>query len=483
MSTPSPASQTVLIVDSETDFLDWARQQLKASGVKVITETNSANAFKIFCLEKPDLVIAEMHLRPSGGLDLLARIRAESPNAMVIITSAFGTTQAVIESMKLGAFDFLRKESLPFSMKVVVDTALKAAAELRAASPAKPALTVEQYRDDIVGQSEAMQSVFKMVGRVAMSDAPVLVTGESGCGKELVARAIHSYSERSKKSLLAINCAAIPENLLESELFGHEKGAFTGAATQRIGRFEQCNGGTLFLDEIGEMPLAVQSKLLRVLQEGEFSRVGGNATIRSNVRIVAATNRNLEEAIAKKEFREDLYYRLNVVGIHLPPLRARVEDIRLLAEYFLSRIANQQHRPLLQLSGEAIRVMESYPWPGNVRELQNTLQRAVVLATSDVLLPKDLPLGQVAGAAGPADLAAVVAPVCAMTVAEAANSLFEALCREGGERELLPWVEEDFTRRAMESTGNNQVKASKLLGITRATLRKRLERLNGASGE
>ncbi len=483
MSIPAPASQTVLIVDSETDFLDWARHQLKASGVKVITETSSANAFKIFCLEKPDLVIAEMHLRPSGGLDLLARIRAESPNAMVIITSAFGTTQAVIESMKLGAFDFLRKESLPFSMKVVVDTALKAAAELRAASPAKPALTVEQYRDDIVGQSEAMQSVFKMVGRVAMSDAPVLVTGESGCGKELVARAIHSYSERSKKSLLAINCAAIPENLLESELFGHEKGAFTGAATQRIGRFEQCNGGTLFLDEIGEMPLAVQSKLLRVLQEGEFSRVGGNATIRSNVRIVAATNRNLEEAIAKKEFREDLYYRLNVVGIHLPPLRARVEDIRLLAEYFLSRIANQQHRPLLQLSGEAIRVMESYPWPGNVRELQNTLQRAVVLATSDVLLPKDLPLGQVAGAAGQADLATIVAPVCAMTVAEAASSLFEALCREGGERELLPWVEEDFTRRAMEVTGNNQVKASKLLGITRATLRKRLERLNGASGE
>jgi DNA-binding NtrC family response regulator len=483
MSTPAPASQTVLIVDSETDFLDWARHQLKASGVKVITETSSANAFKIFCLEKPDLVIAEMHLRPSGGLDLLARIRAESPNAMVIITSAFGTTQAVIESMKLGAFDFLRKESLPFSMKVVVDTALKAAAELRAASPAKPALTVEQYRDDIVGQSEAMQSVFKMVGRVAMSDAPVLVTGESGCGKELVARAIHSYSERSKKSLLAINCAAIPENLLESELFGHEKGAFTGAATQRIGRFEQCNGGTLFLDEIGEMPLAVQSKLLRVLQEGEFSRVGGNATIRSNVRIVAATNRNLEEAIAKKEFREDLYYRLNVVGIHLPPLRARVEDIRLLAEYFLSRIANQQHRPLLQLSGEAIRVMESYPWPGNVRELQNTLQRAVVLATSDVLLPKDLPLGQVAGASGQADLATIVAPVCAMTVAEAASSLFEALCREGAERELLPWVEEDFTRRAMEATGNNQVKASKLLGITRATLRKRLERLNGASGE
>ena len=480
MKFQAQSEQTVLVVDTETDFLDWTKQQLNSSGVRVLTENNPSNAFKVFCLEKPDLVIAELHLRPTGGLELLAKIRAESPNALVIIMSAFGTTQAVIESMKLGAFDFLRKEAAPFSMKVIVDSALEAAAELRSAAPAKPALTVEQYRDDIVGQSEAMQSVFKMVGRVAMSDAPVLVTGESGCGKELVARAIHTYSERSKKSLLAINCAAIPENLLESELFGHEKGAFTGAATQRIGRFEQCNGGTLFLDEIGEMPLAVQSKLLRVLQEGEFSRVGGNATIRSNVRIVAATNRNLEQSIAKKEFREDLYYRLNVVGIHLPPLRARTEDIPLLAEYFLSRIATQQHRPLLQLSSDAIKVMESYPWPGNVRELQNTLQRAVVLATSDVILPKDLPLGQVGGVeAGDSP----VASVSALTVEEAAGALFDAFAREGGDRELLPWVEEEFTRRAMELTGSNQVKASKLLGITRATLRKRLERLNGSSGE
>ncbi len=482
MKFEAQTNQTVLVVDSETDFLDWVKQQLKASGVRVITETNSATAFKVFCLEKPDLVISELHLRPTGGLELLAKIRAESSNALVIIMSAFGTTQAVIESMKLGAFDFLRKEAAPFTMKVIVDSALKAAAELRAAAPTKPALTVEQYRDDIVGQSEAMQSVFKMVGRVAMSDAPVLVTGESGCGKEMVARAIHNYSERHKKPLIAINCAAIPENLLESELFGHEKGSFTGAATQRIGRFEQCNGGTLFLDEIGEMPMPVQSKLLRVLQEGEFSRVGGNTTIRANVRIVAATNRNLEQAITAKEFREDLYYRLNVVGIHLPPLRARVEDIRLLAEYFLSRIAQQQHRPLLQLSEDAIRVMESYPWPGNVRELQNTLQRASVLATSDVLLPKDLPLGQVAAAQDSPD---AVTAVPALTVEEASEGLFRALMREGGERELLPWIEEDFTRRAMDQTGGNQVKASKLLGITRATLRKRLERMGApaSSGE
>jgi DNA-binding NtrC family response regulator len=478
MKFQAQTNQTVLIVDPETDFLDWVKQQLKASGVRVITETNPTNAFKIFCLEKPDLVLSELHLRPTGGLELLAKIRAESPNALVIIMSAFGTTQSVIESMKLGAYDFLRKESAPFSMKVIVDAALKAAAELRSAAPSKPALTVEQYRDDIVGSSEAMQAVFKMVGRVAMSEAPVLVTGESGCGKELVARAIHNYSERNKKPLIAINCAAIPENLLESELFGHEKGSFTGAATQRIGRFEQCNGGTLFLDEIGEMPLPVQSKLLRVLQEGEFSRVGSNATIKADVRIVAATNRNLEQAIAAKEFREDLYYRLNVVGIHLPPLRARAEDIPLLAEYFLARIAQQQHRPLLKLSDEAIEVMRSYPWPGNVRELQNTLQRACVLASSDVLLAKDLPLGQ---SAPPQDAPAKESPQQGVTetlsIGSAAESLFRAFLREGGERELLPWVEEDFTRRAMEETGGNQVKSAKLLGITRATLRKRLERL------
>jgi DNA-binding NtrC family response regulator len=481
MKFEAQSNQTVLVVDSETDFLDWVKQQLKASGVRVLTETNAAAAFKIFCLQKPDLVLTELHLRPTGGLELLAKMRAESPNALVIVMSAFGTTQSVIESMKLGAFDFLRKESAPFTMKVVVDSALKAAAELRAAAPTKPSLTVEQYRDDIVGRSEPMQAVFKMVGRVALSDAPVLVTGESGCGKELVARAIHNYSERNKKPLIAINCAAIPENLLESELFGHEKGSFTGAATQRIGRFEQCRGGTLFLDEIGEMPMPVQSKLLRVLQEGEFSRVGGNATIKADVRIVAATNRNLEQAITAKEFREDLYYRLNVVGIHLPPLRARVEDVRPLAEYFLARIAQQQHRPLLQLSEEAIRVMEAYPWPGNVRELQNTLQRAVVLATSDVIIPKDLPLGQVSGIPGAAaentESPASASPGATLSVEEAASALFEALQKEPGERELLPWVEEDFTQRAMALTANNQVKASKLLGITRATLRKRLERL------
>ena len=315
-----------------------------------------------------------------------------------------------------------------------------------------------------------------MVGRISNSDAAVMITGESGSGKELVARAIHQYSARHDRPFLAINCAAIPENLLESELFGHEKGSFTGASAQRIGRFEQCDGGTLFLDEIGDMPLSIQSKLLRVLQDGTFSRVGGNQTIQTDVRIVAATNKNLEAEVADKKFREDLFYRLNVVRLHLPPLRSRKEDIRLLAEYFLKRIATQKLKPQLQLSQESVELLENHPWPGNVRELENTIQRAAVLSTSDVLLPKDLPLGQAATAPPGEAFVAVPAPA---NLDEAARVLFEAAAAQPG-LELLPWLEQEFTRRAMESTGSNQVRAAKLLGITRATLRKRLEHLRGA---
>jgi len=470
------AKQTILLVDRETDFLDWAKHQLESAGPRVLTETTADAAYKTFCMEMPDMVMAEMNLHPFTGLELLARIRKHTPNAMVILVSAFSTNQNVIEAMKMGAFDFVRKEQLPFNLKAVADAALKASAELKAANTFKPVLTVEQHQDEIVGKSDAMQQVFKMIGRVAASDAPVMVTGESGSGKELVARAIHNYSTRSNKSFLAINCAAIPESLLESELFGHEKGSFTGAHSQRIGRFEQSDNGTLFLDEIGEMPLQVQSKILRVLQEGEFSRVGGNSTIRTNVRIVCATNRNLEEEVAKKTFREDLFYRLNVVRVHLPPLRSRTDDIRLLAEYFLQKIAHQKHRPLLKLSEEAARVLEGYPWPGNVRELENTMQRATVLATADVLLPKDIPLGQVANLASE-KAGAANTPID--SVEDAVEALFRAA--NAGEFPLLPWLEREFTTRAMEKTGNNQVRAAKLLGITRATLRKRLER-NGALG-
>ena len=470
--------QTILLVDRESDFLGWASGQLK-DVARVLTEESSDAAYKTFAMEQPDLVITEMNLHPFSGVELLARIRKHSPNAMVILTSAFGTTQNVIEAMKMGAFDFVRKEQLPFNLKIVADSALKAAAELRAANTFQPTLTIEQHRDDIVGQSDAMQQVFKMIGRVAASDAPVMITGESGSGKELVARAIHNYSARSSKSFLAINCAAIPENLLESELFGHEKGAFTGAHSQRIGRFEQSDEGTLFLDEIGEMPLQVQSKILRVLQEGEFSRVGGNQTLRTDVRVVCATNKHLEEEVARKTFREDLFYRLNVVRIHLPPLRSRTDDIRPLAEYFLQRISHQKHRPLLKLSEEAAKLLDTYGWPGNVRELENTMQRAAVMATADVLLPKDIPLG--AASPGEASQSPAGTPASGPTgIAAALDTLFAAAAADP-DKALLPWMEQEFTDRAMRECGGNQVRAAKRLGISRATLRKRLER-NGAAG-
>jgi DNA-binding NtrC family response regulator len=470
--------QTILVVDRDSDFLDWARSQLQSPKIRVLLEETADAAYKTFCMEEPELVMAETNLHPFTGIELLVKIRKHSPNALVVLMSAFGTTQSVIEAMKMGAFDFVRKEQLPFNLKVVADSALQAAAELKSANTFKPQLTVEQHKDEIVGRSEAMQQVFKMIGRVAGSDAAVMVTGESGSGKELVAVAIHNYSARSNKNFLAINCAAIPENLLESELFGHEKGAFTGATSQRIGRFEQCDKGTLFLDEIGEMPLQVQSKLLRVLQEGEFSRVGGNETLHTDVRIVCATNRNLEEEVAKRSFRDDLFYRLNVVRIHIPPLRQRVEDIRLLAEYFLQKIATRTHTPPLKLSEEAVRVLEGYPWPGNVRELENTLQRAAVLSTADTLLPKNIPLG---AAESDSSRSSTDGETLGMTRDRAVEILFNAAL-EDPDLAILPWIEREFTLRAMQKTGENQVRAAKLLGITRATLRKRLDR-NSASGD
>ncbi len=457
---------TVLIADAETDFTEWAVKQLAAAEIRVVSATRADEAFALFTKEKPDLVIIDTHLQPFSGMELLSRIRSRDSNAFVLLISQFGTTQAVIEAMKLGAFDFVRKEALAFNLRIVVDTALRERAQVRAATASVPKLTVEQNQDSIVGQSAAMQTVFKLVGRVAGSDAPVMITGESGTGKELVARAIHHHSQRSTKTYVAINCAAIPEQLLESELFGHEKGAFTGATGQRIGRFEQCDGGTLFLDEIGDMPLPLQGKILRVLQDGEIVRVGGNQSVRTDVRIVAATNRNLETEVTEKRFREDLFYRLNVVRIQLPPLRQRIEDIRLLAEHFVQKVAIEQRLPKLKLSEEAVRVLEAHTWPGNVRELENTIQRACVLSTSDLLMPKDIPLGQmsVEPAAG------------SVTTKEEAIEILIRAAQADSTVELLPWLEREFTVHAMRQTAGNQVRAAKLLGITRSTLRKRLER-------
>jgi two-component system nitrogen regulation response regulator GlnG len=344
----------------------------------------------------------------------------------------------------------------------------------------------------IVGRSEAMQNVFKLIGQLSGSSATALITGESGTGKELVARAIYHHSQRSNQPFLAINCAAIPENLLESELFGHEKGAFTGATGQRVGKFEQCNLGTLFLDEIGDMSLATQTKILRVLQSGTFERVGGNQPIKVDVRIIAATNKPLEEAVARREFREDLFYRLNVVRIRIPPLRERREDIRLLVNYFLKKFAQSQKQTPKSISFEAVNALDNYTWPGNVRELENVIQRAMVVAKGDAILFGDLPREvtqqtQTAPAA-PVTTSTPALATAAPTVTAAAATVSEptdmasiartlfAWARGDSKLRILPAVERELIIHALAETKGNQVQAAKLLGITRATLRKRVEK-------
>ncbi|WP_305038371.1 sigma-54 dependent transcriptional regulator [Haloferula sp. BvORR071] len=319
----APPEQTILIVDQDHDFLEWATKHLTANGLRILRCDNADNAVKVVEKTAVDVVVADIQLQPFDGLELLSRIRQTSPGTLVILTAGFPSTGQVIEATQRGAHDVLGKEALPFELRPVVESALQTADDRKTAHQPAAEMPTLDGRVKIIGISRALQDVFKIVGRVARSDAPVLVTGESGTGKELVAKAIHEYSPRRQQELIAINCGAIPENLLESELFGHEKGSFTGAIARRAGRFEQADGGTLFLDEIGDMPLSVQVKLLRVLQDGTFSRVGSNETLSGDVRIVTATNKVLSNEVAAGRFREDLYYRLNVVEIRLPPARAR----------------------------------------------------------------------------------------------------------------------------------------------------------------
>lgn len=308
----------------------------------------------------------------------------------------------------------------------------------------------------MIGISRPLQDVFKLVGRVAQSDAPVLVTGESGTGKELIASAIHEYSPRRKNEMVAINCGAIPENLLESELFGHEKGAFTGAVAKRAGRFEYCDGGTLFLDEIGDMPASVQVKLLRVLQEGTFSRVGSNETVKSDVRIVAATNKDLANEVSEGNFREDLYYRLNVVEIHLPPLRERPEDIPLLAEFFLQRLARKYGLARIRISGEAVETLQKHTWPGNVRELENTMARSAALATTDLLLPDDIPFAR--------------SPFSQQSKLKSNfGNLLDAV---PDSTNALEWLQSEAANHVLESCGGDLKEASRQLGASQTSVRK-----------
>src|SRR2546423_4900226 len=331
----------LLLIDDEADVQYSFQRIFDSPEIELTTASSGEEGLKLIPKIRPDLVLMDVRMGGMTGLETLRRIRQMDPRLLVILMTAYGTTQTAIEAMKLGAYDYLLKPFDVPKLKEIVASALKAASDMRQVVSYQPLLEQEDYELGIVGRSEPMQQVFKLIGQLAGSDATALITGESGTGKELVARAIYHHSKRNQHAFLAVNCAAIPEQLLESELFGHERGSFTGATNQRIGKFEQCNHGTIFLDEIGDMPLGPQTKILRVLQSGSFERVGGNQSIKVDVRVIAATNRPLEQAVAKRQFREDLFYRLNVVRVHLPALRERRGDIRLLVNYFLKNFAKE----------------------------------------------------------------------------------------------------------------------------------------------
>src|SRR4051794_12050342 len=350
----------LLLVDDEADVQYSFRRIFDSPEMELSTASSGEEALKTIPRLKPDLVIMDVRMGGMTGLETLRRIRQTDARLPVIMMTAYGTTQTAIEAMKLGAYDYLLKPFDVPKLKEIVFSALKAARDMKEVVSYQPLLESEDYDLGIIGRSEQMQNVFKLIGQLSASDATALITGESGTGKELVARAIYHHSERADQPFIPINCAAIPENLLESELFGHEKGAFTGASSQRIGKFEQCNHGTIFLDEIGDMTLPTQTKILRVLQSGTFERVGGNQPVQVDVRVIAATNKPLERAVANREFREDLFYRLNVVRIQIPALRERKEDIRLLVNYFLKKFSPKTPKPM---AGAALAILEQYHWP------------------------------------------------------------------------------------------------------------------------
>ncbi len=468
---------TILVIDDEEDIHYSFERNFSSLGWNLLFASSGEEGLKVLARHAPAVVVMDVRMAGMDGLETLKRIRQSNAHLPVIMMTAHGTTQTAITAMKHGAFDYLIKPFDVERMQHIISQAIKASRDMSEKVSYQPLLQTEEYDQGIIGKTEPMQQVYKLIGQVSGSDVPVMITGETGSGKELVARAIVQHSPRAHQPFIAINCAAIPENLLESELFGHEKGAFTGATERRIGKFEQCDKGTIFLDEIGEMPLATQAKLLRVLQEGELVRLGSNQTIQVNVRFLAATNQELEKRIADKTFREDLYYRLNVVQIHLPPLRERADDIPLLVEYFLKRLARRHGTEGCSITPAAMKRLSSHRWPGNVRELQNTIERATVVCKGNTITPNDVlqdsPHPE-ASFTPPSTLMSTPTPG-EPSLETAIDILFEEARRDPGLK-LLPWCERILITRALSKTQGNQVQAAKMLGITRATLRKRVDK-------
>ena len=468
--------QRILVADDEQSISWVLAKALTKKGFIVDTVADGTAAKAQVEKNAYDMAILDIKMPGISGLDLLSEFREQRPEMMVIIMTAESTMKNAVEAMRLGAYDYLTK---PFDLDALDAIILKAQNASSANSEIKRLKNEikDQYHLDrtIIGKSQPMQDIYKILGRVAPTDVTVLVTGESGTGKELVARAIHYNSPRLGKAFLALNCAAIPSELLESELFGYEKGAFTGANERKIGKFEQASGGTLFLDEIGDMPLDLQAKLLRVLQEKEITRTGGNTSISVDVRIVAATNQNLEEQVRTRHFREDLYYRLNVVPINIPPLRERRSDIPLLVDYFIPRTQQELNVQTRGCTKEAMALLMRHDWPGNIRELENSLRRAALLSADALLIPEDFPGLQPQGVAAEVDesLEALIAKKLRSSFAQMdvqeLDNLYEMVMHQ---------MERPLIKIILEKTRSNQVRASEILGINRNTLRKKIQTLD-----
>jgi two-component system nitrogen regulation response regulator GlnG len=463
----------LLLIDDDLDLIpEQVRQAFPGPRYRIVVAGAGAEGIEQVRTDPPDVILLDLRLPDQSGLEVFQTVRQIDARIPVIFVTMAKAAEAAIEAMKQGAYDYLFKPLDLHQLRRVVGEALEVARRMR-----EPAVVAETLPDPdvsgaIVGACPAMREVYKAIGRVTAQNVPVLITGESGTGKELIARAIYQHGPRAKAPFLALNCAAIPENLLESELFGHEKGAFTGADRRRIGKFEQVSGGTLFLDEIGDMPLPLQAKILRLLQEQSFERIGGNETVRTDVRLIAATHRDLTAWSAEGKFRPDLYYRLGVFTIHLPPLRERGEDLPLLVQHYLRRFSRELGREVNEIALEALEQLRNYPWPGNIRELQSVLKQALLQASGTVLLPvflPDLSSGSVESGSAEAPGADFgLETFIRQRLGPDARDLYADSHRQV-DRFLLPCV--------LEYTGGNQHQAARLLGIARQTLRLKLRDL------
>lgn len=472
----------LLVIDDESSIQLSIKAVFHRTDVTVLGAESADEGIRLTAEQSPDVILLDIKLGVDSGLEVFHELRRIDPRCLIIFITGFGTTETAIEAMKLGAYDYLTKPLDATQLKRVVEQALAISQLIHVPAIMDEGERPEDKPDRLIGSGPAMQGVCKQIGRVAPQDVNVLVLGESGTGKELVARALYHHSRRSQTPFLAINCAAITESLLESELFGHERGAFTGADRRRIGKFEQCNGGTLFLDEVGDMAPHTQAKILRLLQERCFERVGGNESITVDVRIVAATNQDLDRLIEAGRFRKDLYYRLSGVTITLPPLRERHEDVAELAHYFLFRYNRQLGTALQSISEDALELLQAYPWPGNVRELQNVIRQSIIVAAGPTILPEFLPADVLQHEPSESESHFDIAGLADLDWQNLPQTIRSWI--DSGESDLYRRAREKFDRliigEAMQHVGGNRSQAGKILGLSHVTLRAKLRTVEPA---